>query len=1563
DSAAEFVAQTDTQGSYGKFSIGTDGTWTYATDTNMNSLAEGETVTETFTVRSADGTETTVTVNITGTNDAAVVSSDTVNLTESDTILTTGGVLSITDVDSAAEFVAQTDTQGTYGKFSIGTDGTWTYVTDTNMNSLAEGETVTETFTVRSADGTETTVTVNITGTNDAAVVSSDVKDLTETNAILTTGGVLSITDIDSAAEFVAQTDTQGSYGKFSIDAEGNWKFTTSSAFNELNVGDSYTETFKVAAADGTETSVTVKINGTNDAPEIHEVGISAVENKAGSGVSLLAIDPDSTDLTFAISEGQDLPVGFKFDSATNMVSIDASTGYDYLEKGQKETFRVEYTVTDSEGATSVSYVNITVTGSADKPVVEVDNNVSDVTFVSDGAGYTNALGIYTTDEDGNPVAGELILLNSDKAAVNELLATYQGEDVQFFIVTNVGSDFAGGEVSFSIGADGNPTLLLDGTATGKNVFYSDESLNADGIDHFVTNADGSIGIEDLFYGTGGYDGDFNDLVINVTERPMVYTENDGPVYVFSNMNVTDVDSTEAKQMKVYMDAFYSAEDKITVDESKLPEGITYTISNGTVTFTSTEALPFSVYEEAAKAVMYENTSETPRTDDRVFNIRVMDSSGLYSDPVSVSMKVVDVVETYEPPVAVDDSAAVTEVNDVDITGLAFVSKEVVSSGENEDISPSSMGFGEARVIVPDPNNQNATVGGEYVLINSVSSNFALSNTSNTSSYIEIGDVARGIQVNVNLSGGNDVVYLSGTNSGSVNINGGEMSGGNDHDIVVLPGSASDYTFVVNGNVVEIGSGDLTAYNSNISVYSKDGTFTGTIVLNNIEEVRFGGVSTGSYEYVVDVETSQALTDDGYVVLSVVDGILSAGTDNGDGTWTVAAEDIDGLLITPTGTTDPQVAVVDVVDSGYSADLSASIATGNLITGTGADYDSDTSTSNLFISSVEGTAVASTGETAVKGEYGTLYIKEDGSYRYELDNDSSELDTVNKGDTITEDFTYTLSDGTSTDEAVLTVTINGADDVSVSTGNLVISEGHTSVPVANLLFMIDVSGSMGDTITSEGDSRLDVLKQALSELIDKYDEKGDIGGIQIIIFSTDATSKTVSGSVWLTVDQAKSILNSLNDNGYTDYDDALSKLMTTYSSSTAPEADYTHAYFVSDGAPSSEDYKINSTELTQWRAWLGETDIDEVYSVGIGSGTDSQQLQIVAWSSDGEGYLDNVLVVPDDTLNADISAAAEQNSRESSVFNDVDIPANLTANLTAVYYAGHEYSFSDTDQQTISLGENGSLVINSDGTYVFTAGTDVDADITSLLQYKFEVNGEDYAGSLSLTTNHIVDSVGDFSIAASGTVYESTSGYGVGNNGVGKGESLTFNFDSDDVTSAKFEISGTVKSGSGYTVYDTEGHSTYYSMPTSGGEIVVTSESGISHVVFNGSSSSAYYVQPVSAEATADNDNVFAVFGDANSNDLDFSGLQDLDAIQMNNDSKEQTVTLTASDVLSISDTDTHTLQISGGEGDKLVLSGDWKAVGNNTYCADINGNEVCIEVNNDDHKLKVFTDDGNQIG
>ena len=131
--------------------------------------------------------------------------------------------------------MAQAATAGSYGTFAIDTAGAWTYTASSAHNEFAAGTTYTDTFSVASADGTLSSVTINILGTNDAAVVSADVRDLSETNAGRSaTSGTLTVSDVDSPASFVAQAATAGTYGTFAIDAAGAWTYTASSAHNEF---------------------------------------------------------------------------------------------------------------------------------------------------------------------------------------------------------------------------------------------------------------------------------------------------------------------------------------------------------------------------------------------------------------------------------------------------------------------------------------------------------------------------------------------------------------------------------------------------------------------------------------------------------------------------------------------------------------------------------------------------------------------------------------------------------------------------------------------------------------------------------------------------------------------------------------------------------------------------------------------------------------------------------------------------------------------------------------------------------------------------------------------------------------------------------------------------------------------------------------------------------------------------------------------------------------------------------------------------------------------------------
>jgi VCBS repeat-containing protein len=196
--------------------------WSHTTtDGALDFLAAGEKLTVTYNVTIDDGHGGTatqpVTVTIHGTNDAAVITgASTAALTETNAAQSTGGTLSATDVDSSAAFVAQTDVAGSngFGKFSIGTDGVWTYTMNNAHNEFVGGTDYTDSITVATADGTTQAITVTIHGTNDAAVITgASTAALTETNAAQSTGGTLSATDVDSSAAFVAQTDVAGSNG------------------------------------------------------------------------------------------------------------------------------------------------------------------------------------------------------------------------------------------------------------------------------------------------------------------------------------------------------------------------------------------------------------------------------------------------------------------------------------------------------------------------------------------------------------------------------------------------------------------------------------------------------------------------------------------------------------------------------------------------------------------------------------------------------------------------------------------------------------------------------------------------------------------------------------------------------------------------------------------------------------------------------------------------------------------------------------------------------------------------------------------------------------------------------------------------------------------------------------------------------------------------------------------------------------------------------------------------------------------------------------------------------
>jgi VCBS repeat-containing protein len=299
DPSNTFVAVTSPQPSdhgYGSFAMTADGHWTYTLDDgnpSVQALNVDQTLTDTFFVKTVDGTAQTVAITIEGSNDAAVVSGDTHGCSVVEAggihnathgVPTATGLLTDTDVDDPSNtFVAVTAPQTSdhgYGSFAMTADGHWTYTLDDSncaVQALNVGQMLTDTFVVKTVDGTAQTVAITIEGSNDVAVICGDtrgcvVEPSKSCDPPPSASGTLTDRDVDNpdntfAAVTCAQASDHG-YGSFTMTASGTWTYVLDEgnpAVKSLNACDTLTDTFTVDTIDGTAQTVTVTIQDADD--------------------------------------------------------------------------------------------------------------------------------------------------------------------------------------------------------------------------------------------------------------------------------------------------------------------------------------------------------------------------------------------------------------------------------------------------------------------------------------------------------------------------------------------------------------------------------------------------------------------------------------------------------------------------------------------------------------------------------------------------------------------------------------------------------------------------------------------------------------------------------------------------------------------------------------------------------------------------------------------------------------------------------------------------------------------------------------------------------------------------------------------------------------------------------------------------------------------------------------------------------------------------------------------------------------------------------------------------
>ena len=961
DPAFDDVVSTRGAGGYGDFVL-SGGTWTYTLDqTKVQHLDAGDMVNDTILYTATDSTTQTITVTITGSNDAPVISgSHTGSVTEGNIgdAATASGSLGISDVDvddtpSFNDVISTTGANG-YGSFVLN-GGTWTYTLDQSaVQHLDAGDTVTDTilYTATGSPMTQT-ITVTITGSNDVPVVSgSHTGSVTEGNigdAAVTATGSLSISDVDDANtpnfDDVVSTRGTSNYGDFVLTG-GSWTYTLDQTeVQHLDAGDTVNDTILYTATDGTPQTITVTITGSNDVPVVsgtHTGGVTEgnIGDAATASGSLGISDVDVNDTPsfndVISTTGANGYGSFVLNGGTWTYTLDQSTVQD-LDAGDTITDTILYTATDN---ITTQTITVTITGSNDVPVISgshtgsvTEGNVGDAPVTASGT-----LGISDVDDADSPVFnavdttrganghGDFVLLSNgnwtytlDQSVVQDLDA---GDTVTDTILYTA-SDNTTQTITVTI-TGSNDVSVISGTHTG--------GVTEGNIGDAPVTASGTLGISDV--------DDADSPVFNAVDSTRG-ANNYGDFVLLSNGNWT-----------------------YTLDQSAVQDLDAGDTINDTILYTATDGTPQTI------TVTITGSDDVPVV------------SGTHTGGVTEG-------NIGDAPVTASGTLGISDVDDADSPVFNAV-----------DTTRGANNYGDFVLL----SNGNWT----YTLDQSAVQHLDAGDTVTDTILYAATDNITTQTITVTITGSNDVSVISGSHTGSV-----------------TEGNIGDAPVTASGTlgISDVDDADSPVFNAVDS----------TLGANEYGD--FVLLSNGNWTYTLDQSAVQDL-DDGD---TVTDTIVYTATDNTTQTITV----------TITGSND--VSVISGTHTG-------GVTEGNIgdapvtASGTLGISDVDDADSPVF-NAVDSTRGAN--------NYGDFVLLSNGNWTYTLD--QSAVQELDAGDTVTDTIVYTATDKTT---QTITVTITGSNDVPVISGT------HTgSVTEGNIGDApVTASGTLGISDVDDADS-------------------------------------------------------------------------------------------------------------------------------------------------------------------------------------------------------------------------------------------------------------------------------------------------------------------------------------------------------------------------------------------------------------------------------------------------------------------------------------------------------------
>jgi uncharacterized delta-60 repeat protein len=382
---ATITAQSNTAGTYGKFSISGDGAWTYSLNNsaaNVQALKMGQSVTDSFTVITAGGATQAIIMMVGGANDTPVASGASVSSNEDTAI---AGSLFAGDAD-ADSLTYSLVSQATQGSVNVNPNGTYTYTPTANYSGP-------DSFTFKANDGAlnsnTATVSITVTPVNDAPLAAASSRTATEDTPL---SGSVTATDIE-ASPLTYSAVTQPAHGTLTLNPNGTYTYTPTANYNGP---DSFTFKANDGALDSNTATVSITVNAVNDAPVL-VTPIPAQSATTGTAFSYVVpaatfTDVDSPTLTYsaAAGDGTALPAWLSFNATTRTLSGTAGAA-------DAGALTVRIVAADASLSASTAFV-LTTTAVAS---TGLDGTVQDG-YVSGAAIYIDRNGNNRPDADEN---------------------------------------------------------------------------------------------------------------------------------------------------------------------------------------------------------------------------------------------------------------------------------------------------------------------------------------------------------------------------------------------------------------------------------------------------------------------------------------------------------------------------------------------------------------------------------------------------------------------------------------------------------------------------------------------------------------------------------------------------------------------------------------------------------------------------------------------------------------------------------------------------------------------------------------------------------------------------------------------------------------------------------------------------------------------------------------------------------------------------------------------------------------------------------------------------------